>query len=104
MTLRRNRDFLLLQAGQLLSSTGSSFTGVAYPLLALSLTHSPAKAGLVSFARLCRARSSGSSPGSRPTAGRGGGSCSAADVLRALALGAFAVVVARRRRCSGSFP
>ena len=52
MTLRRNRDFVLLQAGQLLSSTGSSFTGVAYPLLALSLTHSPAKAGLVSFARL----------------------------------------------------
>jgi MFS family permease len=52
MTLRRNRDFVLLQAGQLLSSTGSAFSSVAYPLLVLALTHSPAKAGLVSFARL----------------------------------------------------
>jgi len=52
MTLRRNRDFVLLQAGQLLSSAGSSLTSVAYPLLVLSLTHSPAKAGIVSFARI----------------------------------------------------
>lgn len=52
MALRRNRDFMLLQAGQLLSSAGSSFSGVAYPLLVLGMTHSPAKAGLVSFARL----------------------------------------------------
>jgi MFS family permease len=50
--LRRNRDFVLLQAGQLLSSAGSSLTSVAYPLLALGLTHSPAKTGLVTFARL----------------------------------------------------
>jgi hypothetical protein len=52
MALRRNRDFVLFQAGRLLSSTGSAFSSVAYPLLVLSLTHSPAKAGLVSFARL----------------------------------------------------
>jgi Transmembrane secretion effector len=52
MALRRNRDFMLLQAGRLLSSTGSAFSSIAYPLLVLSLTHSPAKAGLVSFARL----------------------------------------------------
>ena len=38
--------------GQLLSSAGSQLTSVAYPLLALALTHSPAKAGLVGFARL----------------------------------------------------
>ena len=50
--LRRNRDFVLLQAGQLLSTLGTSLTTIAYPLLVLALTHSPAKAGLVTFARL----------------------------------------------------
>lgn len=52
MRLRRNRDFLLYQAGQLLSATGRAFSGVAYPLLVLALTHSPAKAGFVAFVRL----------------------------------------------------
>ena len=50
--LRRNRDFLLLQAGQLLSATGSQMTTIAYTLLVLGLTHSAAKAGAVGFARL----------------------------------------------------
>jgi MFS family permease len=50
--LRRNRDFLLLQTAALLSSGGSQMTAVAYPLLVLALTGSPAKAGLVAFARL----------------------------------------------------
>ena len=50
--LRRNRDFVLLQSGQLLSAMGSEATSIAYPLLALALTHSPARAGLVAFARL----------------------------------------------------
>jgi Transmembrane secretion effector len=45
--LRRNRDFVLLQAGQLLSTFGSSMSALAYPLLALAITHSPAKAGYV---------------------------------------------------------
>jgi MFS transporter len=49
--LHRNRDFVLLQIGQLLSSTGSQSTTIAYPLLVLAITHSPAKAGAVSFAR-----------------------------------------------------
>jgi hypothetical protein len=49
--LRRNRDFVLLQAGQLLSSAGSQATAIAYPLLVLALTHSAVKAGVVSFAR-----------------------------------------------------
>ncbi|HEX4435117.1 MAG TPA: MFS transporter [Acidimicrobiales bacterium] len=49
--LRRNRDFVLLQTGQLLSSAGTQATAIAYPLLALALTHSAVKAGLVSFAR-----------------------------------------------------
>ena len=50
--LRRNRDFMLLQFSQLVSSGGSQITAIAYPLLVLSLTGSSAKAGLVAFARL----------------------------------------------------
>ena len=49
--LRRNRDFVLLQTGQLLSNAGTQSTQIAYPLLVLALTHSPAKAGIVAFAR-----------------------------------------------------
>jgi hypothetical protein len=49
--LRRNRDFLLLQSGQLLSDAGTQSTSIAYPLLVLALTHSAAQAGVVSFAR-----------------------------------------------------
>jgi transmembrane secretion effector len=49
--LRRNRDFILLQTGQLLSNAGTSTTSIAYPLLVLAVTHSPAKAGVVAFAR-----------------------------------------------------
>jgi MFS family permease len=50
--LRRNRDFLLLQSGQVLSSIGTESTAIAYPLLVLAVTHSPAKAGVVGFARI----------------------------------------------------
>ena len=50
-SLRHNRDFVLLQAGQFLSSAGTQATAIAYPLLVLALTHSAVKAGLVSFAR-----------------------------------------------------
>jgi MFS family permease len=48
--LRQNRDFVLLQAGQGLSTLGSTATQIAYPLLVLATTHSPAKAGVVGFA------------------------------------------------------
>jgi MFS family permease len=47
--LRKNRDFVLLQAGQLLSAAGTQATAIAYPLLILALTHSPARAGVVGF-------------------------------------------------------
>jgi hypothetical protein len=50
--LRRNRDFVLLQTGQALSTVGSESAAVAYSLLVLELTHSPVKAGLTAFARL----------------------------------------------------
>ena len=50
--LRKNRDFVLLQSGQVLSTIGSQSTAIAYPLLVLAVTHSPAKAGIVGFARI----------------------------------------------------
>jgi MFS family permease len=50
--LRKNRDFLLLQSGQVLSTIGSESTAIAYPLVVLAITHSPVKAGVVGFARI----------------------------------------------------
>jgi len=49
--LWRNRDFILLWSGQVVSTIGTRVTSVAYPLLVLAQTHSPAKAGLVGFAQ-----------------------------------------------------
>jgi MFS family permease len=49
--LRRNREFLLLWSGQAISQLGSEISLVAYPLLVLAVTGSPARAGLVAFAR-----------------------------------------------------
>ena len=49
--LRRNRDFLLLQTGQLLSEAGTKSAAIAYPLLVLEVTGSAARAGVVAFAR-----------------------------------------------------
>ena len=48
--LRVNREFRLLWAGQAISALGSQISFVAYPLLALAVTGSPAKAGIVGFA------------------------------------------------------
>jgi hypothetical protein len=58
----------VLVSGQLFSSLGTKFTAIAYPLLVLALTHSPAKAGIVTFARLRHTPSSACSQASRPTA------------------------------------
>jgi MFS family permease len=49
--LRRNRDFVLLQTGQLLSGIGTQSGLIAYPLLVLALTGSAAMAGVVGFTR-----------------------------------------------------
>ena len=50
--LRRNREFLLLQAGQLGSTVGSSSAAMAYPLVVLATTDSPLLAGTVVVARI----------------------------------------------------
>jgi MFS family permease len=46
----RNRDYLLLWSGQSISDIGSSISTLAFPLLVLYLTHSPAQAGFVGAA------------------------------------------------------
>lgn len=49
--LRRNRDFLLFWSGQVLSTTGTKATSVAFPLLVLAETGSAVQAGFVGFAQ-----------------------------------------------------
>lgn len=43
----RNRDYRLLWGGQAISAIGSGVSELAFPLLVLAITHSPAQAGLV---------------------------------------------------------
>jgi MFS family permease len=50
-SLWRNRDFMLLWSGQAISTLGTRISSLAYPLLVLTLTGSPAQAGLVGFAQ-----------------------------------------------------
>jgi MFS family permease len=93
LPLRRNRDFVLLQAGQLLSSAGTQSTGIAYPLLVLATTGSPAKAGLVGFARLTPSALLGLPTGALADRGDRRRLMIAADVLRAVALAALAAAL-----------
>jgi predicted MFS family arabinose efflux permease len=50
-SLWRNRDYMLLWSGQVVSTLGSSASQVVYPLLILALTGSPAAAGIAASAR-----------------------------------------------------
>ncbi len=47
--LRANRDFQLLWSGQAISVLGSRISLIAYPMLVLAITESPAAAGAVGF-------------------------------------------------------
>src|SRR5215469_3681604 len=49
--LWRNRDYLLLWSGQAVSLLGSEASQLALPLLILSLTQSPAQAGIAGALR-----------------------------------------------------
>ena len=49
--LWKNRDYLLLWIGQTISVLGSQVSHLAFPLLVLALTGSPAQAGFVAAAR-----------------------------------------------------
>ncbi len=48
VSLWLNRDYMLLWSGQVVSATGSRISLLAFPLLVLAITHSPAQAGLLS--------------------------------------------------------
>jgi Transmembrane secretion effector len=52
VALRRNRDFQLLWGGQAVSLLGSQISKIAYPLLVLAMTGSPAKAGIAGAAAM----------------------------------------------------
>lgn len=49
--LWRNRDYLLFWSGRTISALGTSTSGIAFPLLILALTRSPALAGLAGALR-----------------------------------------------------
>ena len=91
--LRGNRDFVLLQLGQLLSEAGSQTTSIAYPLLALALTRSPARAGAVGFARIVPFAVLALLAGAVADRRNRKRLMVAADALRLLALGALAVAI-----------
>jgi MFS family permease len=45
-SLWRNRDYMLLWSGQVISTLGSTASGIVFPLLILAITNSPAAAGI----------------------------------------------------------
>jgi MFS family permease len=47
----RNRDYLLMWSGQIVSAVGSRVSQLAFPLLMFAVTRSPAQAGFLSAAR-----------------------------------------------------
>lgn len=47
LPLWRNRDFLILWAGETCSETGTAMSALVFPLLGYAITHSPAAAGAV---------------------------------------------------------
>ena len=50
-SLWRKRDYMLLWSGQALSDIGGAVSELAFPLLVLAITHSPAQAGFVAALR-----------------------------------------------------
>jgi Transmembrane secretion effector len=91
--LRRNRDYVLLQIGQLLSSAGTQTTSIAYPLLVLAVTGSPAKAGIVAFARTLPAALFALPAGVAADRWSRRRLMIAADGVRVLAVGSLAVAI-----------
>jgi hypothetical protein len=47
MSIWRNRDYILLWAGQAVSTVGSQASQLALPLLILAITGAPVRAGLL---------------------------------------------------------
>jgi hypothetical protein len=84
---------VLLQLGQLLSALGTQSASIAYPLLVLAVTQSPAKAGIVSFARTVPWALLALPAGLAADRWSRRRLMIAADVIRALAIGALAAMI-----------
>jgi len=95
--LRRNRDFVLFQAGQLLSAIGTSTATIAYPLLTLAATHSPVRTGIVSFAQFLPIVLFSLGAGVLADRGDRKRLMIAADVVRALAVGSLVAAILLHR-------
>src|SRR5919198_2714614 len=104
VSLRRNRDFVLLQVGQLLSEAGTESTAIAYPLLVLAVTHSAAKAGVVSFARTLPLALFALPAGVAADRWNRKVLMVAADGVRVLAIGGLAAAVALDRAAFWAIP
>ena len=83
----------MLLTGELLSGFGSALTGIAYPLLVLALTHSPAKAGAVAFVRLLPNATFGLLAGVAADRWNRKWLMIGADAVRAVAVAALAAVI-----------
>jgi MFS family permease len=92
-SLRRNRDFLLLQSGQLFSQSGTQVASIAYPLLVLALTGSATQAGIVGFARLASSAVFALPAGLVADRWDRKGLMIASDVLRLATMSALAAVI-----------
>jgi hypothetical protein len=84
---------MLLQIGQLLSSAGTQTTSIAYPLLVLAITDSPAKAGIVAFARTLPAALFALPAGVAADRWSRRRLMIAADAVRVLAVGSIAAAI-----------
>jgi hypothetical protein len=84
---------MLLQIGQLLSSAGTQTTSIAYPLLVLAITDSPAKAGIVAFARTLPAALFALPAGVAADRRSRRRLMIAADAVRVLAVGSIAAAI-----------
>jgi hypothetical protein len=97
LPLRRNRDFVLLETGLFLSNVGTGTASIAYPLLVLAVTHSPAKTGVVSFAQFLPYVLFGLVAGVAADRWHRKRLMVAADATRALAVGSLATAIALHR-------
>jgi hypothetical protein len=93
LPLWRNRDFVLFEVGRLLSQAGSQVSQLAYPLLVLGLTHSPAKAGIVGFARALPPPLLALVAGVVADHGNRKRQMLVSDAIRALVLGTLAILI-----------
>src|SRR5579863_9658279 len=94
LPLRRNRDFMLLWSSQVVSTVGARVTSIAFPLLVLAITHSPAEAGVVGFAQTLPFLLLYLPAGAFTDRWNRKRTMLACDACRAVALGSIAITVA----------